>query len=488
MLDKIDMIEIALTYDENGRILRGNKQAHRELGYQEDLQNLFVSDIFISETDFDAAIHDLTMPQEITGLVAYRKNRTCFPVYVRVHPKENEEDENYILALNMLTQSNLEKEVLSLKIKADEFLKRRNDFLATMTHELRVPVNGINGHISAMLSSSANASDRKTYSIIQKCCEDMSFIINNILDFSKLEAGEFELEHNVFDLYELLNHIVATNLAVVNEKGIRIILNIADNVPREIYGDGIRLGQILNNLISNAVKFTDIGHVGIDVNKHGQFNNDIELFFMIRDTGIGIAPDQMDKLFKSFSQIDSSSTRKHGGTGLGLVITKELVKLMGGSIRVESTPNKGSNFSFDVHLKTAEHIIEKEPPAEEELFIDNPDRINVVDSFLYDSILQSLTLENTQEVDSVYQFGTPDNIAEVNKKCELLILALELEAWYKAELMCDNLKKLLKDGPDDIKKMVFRLGMAIRKEENGKSLTYFASFMEMLEEEYVQYK
>jgi nitrogen-specific signal transduction histidine kinase len=412
-----------------------------------------------------------------------------------MQPAGDEAGGNYLLALNIQSQSNLEKEILTLKIEAEEHLKSRNEFIANMTHELRTPVNGIRGHISALLHDSINASDRKTFTIIQKCCEDMSYIINNILDFSKLEAGKFELIHEVFDLYELLNHIVTANLAVINEKGIRIILNIADNVPREVYGDGVRIKQILNNLVANAVKFTDIGHVSIDVNKHGQHADDIELFFLVRDTGIGIAPEHRDKLFKSFSQIDGSSTRKYGGTGLGLMITKELVELMGGSIRVESNPGKGSNFSFNIRLKVLNHLMEEQiqsidsvsqqaVPQENHPSVLPPTQPHPSASLggqnVYENFLKNLTFD-PRDVDSVYQYGTPENFREIRKKCRVLVIALELEAWGKAETISENMKKLVQDGPDDLKKNVFRLGMAIRKEEEEKSRKLFTSMMEKLE-------
>ena len=307
----------------------------------------------------------------------------------------------------------------------------------------------------------------------------MSYIIDNILDFSKLEAGKFELSDAVFDLYELLNHIVAANLAVINEKGLRIILNIADNVPREVCGDEVRLRQILNNLVSNAIKFTDIGHVGIDVNRQGQSGNETELFFVVRDTGIGIPPEQMDKLFKSYSQVDGSSTRKYGGTGLGLMISKELIGLMGGNIHVESTPGRGSSFSFDIHMKRADQAAAQVVREEE----DAPPIINVAHGDLYENILQNWTFEQFREVDPIFQFATPENISEVEKRCRILILAIELEAWEKAETNIETLKKLVKDGPEDLKKLLFRLGMAARREEGDKSRKTYQAMMARLEEE-----
>ncbi|MCL2051282.1 MAG: ATP-binding protein [Lachnospiraceae bacterium] len=485
ILDKLNLIEMVLTYDDEGRILDANKQALSELGYADGLDSVLINDVFSCENGDDIDITQIKEPRDTTSFVAYRQNNTCFPVFLRVLPALDQESDNYLLAINVAGQSNLEKEIMALKKEVEEFQQNRNEFIANVTHELRTPVNGIRGHITAMLQGSTNANDRKTYSIIQKCCEDMTAIISNILDFSKLKAGKFELAYEVFDLYELLNHIVATHLAVVNEKGIRIILNIADNVPRELYGDGLRLGQILNNLVANAIKFTDIGYVSIDVNKHGQYGDEIDLFILVRDTGIGILPEQMDKLFKSFSQVDGSSTRKYGGTGLGLLIAKELVGLMDGSIQVESSPDKGSSFSFNVHLKLPGF---EEAEVKEEVPVRQPNEINFIDLNLYETMLQNLTFEKYRDIDSIFLFGTPDNFAEIKKKCNILILAMELKAWEKAETINLNLKTLLREGPDDIKKLLFRQGMAIRKEEAEKSYLYYEKMMERLEEEYAKYQ
>jgi signal transduction histidine kinase len=492
MLNRANLLELVITYDNEGHILSANRQALRELGYDnKEIKKLRLGDIIGGEgiVELDGTPVKFNCQKEIANLIAYRKNRTVFPLFVRILPARSDEELNVFLALNRQTQYNLEKEIMTLKIEADNLLKSRNDFIANMTHELRTPVNGIRGHISAMLNDSTNASDRKTYTIIKKCCEDMMCIINNILDFSKLDAGKFELTHEVFDIYELLNHIVTANLAVINEKGIRIILNIADNVPREVYGDGLRIRQILNNLVSNAVKFTDIGYVSIDVNKHSQIGDDIELFFLVRDTGIGISQEDTDKLFKSFSQVDASSTRAHGGTGLGLMISKELVELMGGKIRVESTVGKGSSFSFSIHLNTPEHADkcqENSPPEtaveeHENRPPETPD--GIFDQDMYENIMQNLSFD-LKDIDSIYQYGTPDNVREIQKKCDVLVLALELEAWDKAETISENLKKLVVDGPEDLKKMVFRLGMVIRKEDDEKSRQRFEILRERLENEY----
>ena len=166
------LLEMLFAYDDEGQILYVNKQAVHELGYQDlaDMGGILIGDIFVGESEGGEDLCRLAGEKEISGLVAYRKNRTCFPVYVLALPAAGEKGENLILALNMLAHANLEKEILALRVEAEEVGKNRNEFISNMTHELRTPINGIRGHVSAMLRSSTSADDRKTYAIIQKCC------------------------------------------------------------------------------------------------------------------------------------------------------------------------------------------------------------------------------------------------------------------------------------------------------------------------------
>ncbi len=453
-------IEMMFEFDREGIIQYCNRAAHEELGYGKEMIGIPVYAIFISENIQGNIFLNVNEKKEISEMVAYRKNATCFPVFIRMTPDEKRTGCTFLMAVNITDQKAMEKELLVLQSQAKETLQIRNEFIANVTHELRTPVNGVKGHASALLSEKPTPEQRRTLEIIQRCCDDMSSIINNILDFSKLEAGKFELNETDFDLYELLDHVIATHIAVINEKGLRIFLNISENVPRYVTGDDLRLTQILNNLISNAVKFTDIGFISVDVNKHMQYGDEIELFFMVRDSGIGVSTEDKDRLFQSFSQVDASTTRKYGGTGLGLVITKNLVELMNGSIRVESQKGKGSNFSFVIRL----HSTEGGSSSYVSKFLDKSEKILEFD-----------------EIESFYRFGSEENVGEIKSKAEKLILALELGAWEKAEVIAANLKKLIAEGPEEMRKLLFRLEMTIRKEDEKKSIEYFEKLKEMLQ-------
>ena len=257
----------------------------------------------------------------------------------------------YGAILDITAHKIAEEELIKAKELAEQAAVAKTQFLSTMSHEIRTPMNAVIGFTHLLIQENPTAQQLKYLDILKFSAENLLVLINDILDFNKIEAGKVEFENVDFNLHSLIDNIRFALLQKAEEKGIQLKLMIDQDLPDAVIGDPVRLGQILTNLISNAVKFTDKGKVSIAASVAKQDTATITVDFEVADTGIGIPEDKLEYIFESFTQASSDTTRKFGGTGLGLAISKRLVELMGGSIYVKSEFGKGSVFGFSLAFK-----------------------------------------------------------------------------------------------------------------------------------------
>jgi signal transduction histidine kinase len=364
-----------------------------------------------------------------------------------------------------IKRKNLELEayqnkLIEAKESAEQGKRIKENFLANMSHEIRTPINGIIGIANLLNKTSLTAEQQEMINLLEISSESLLGVINDILDLSKMEAGKFKITRAATDLGKNCQSVINLLKIRACEKGLNLIVDVDERLPELVMADSLRLNQILMNLIGNAIKFTTTGSVTLSVMVENQKGNNLQIKFSVSDTGIGIAKENIDKVFETFEQADEQTTIKFGGTGLGLAIVKNLAKLKGGVLEVDSEENKGSTFSFINWYEVIAHAKNMQPETKE--------------AFLPFENVKVLVAEDNQ----INQFLITKILKNWNIKMDLVVNGQEAldklkENDYDLVLM-DTFMPVM-NGLDAIK--LIRKGYATGK-ENIPVITFSAAVME----------
>ena len=359
-------LDLFCIVDDQGRFRKINTAWQETLGYSvADLDNQLVIN-FLHPDDVQKTHEVIAQMFEtktsVIGFVNRYRHKNGHYRYIEWRAKV---EGKFIFgaARDITEQKQHEQELHIAKQTAEQASKTKSEFLANMSHEIRTPMNGIIGLTKLALNHPMSEDVRDYLGKISHSSESLLGILNQILDLSKLEAGKFTIEHQRFNLDELLDSLRNLFLTNAVEKSLAFSISVTDDTPIDLIGDALRLQQILSNLIGNAIKFTERGEINIRISLIKKEGSQAQLRFIVSDTGVGITQEDQKKLFQPFSQVDGSATRRFGGTGLGLVISKNLLELMDSELKLESIPNKGTTFSFDLFTQLASeqrhHIVEQ---------------------------------------------------------------------------------------------------------------------------------
>jgi two-component system, sensor histidine kinase and response regulator len=349
--------------DRDSRFLRISRQMAEKcgLGSQEGAIGKTDADVFTSEHAQQAFADEQEIIRTGEPLVARVERETWpdrEPNWVSTTKMPMRDDEGRIIGTFGISRDvtelkKVQEELVRARDAADAASRAKGDFLANMSHEIRTPLNGIIGMTELLLNTDLAAEQRDYQEIVKSSADTLLWLLNDILDFSKIEAGKLELEQIPFDLEETIGVTMRAMAARATEKGLELAVHIPPEAPKWLVGDPGRLRQIVVNLVGNAIKFTAKGEIVVDISVDSATEKNVMLHVAVRDTGIGIPADKRQRIFEAFCQEDASTTRRYGGTGLGLTISAQLVELMGGKIWVDSEVGKGSTFHFTVQLAPA---------------------------------------------------------------------------------------------------------------------------------------
>lgn len=349
------IVDGIITCNKTGQIISVNSSAEHIIGKNEsDIKQLELSEILADFETYDEFLShyylNLAKNENQIEVSILGKGKKRIPCEVSVSQFEMDDVSSIVLLRDITERKKVEAIIIEEKEKAEKASRAKAEFLSTMSHEIRTPMNSIIGMTNILIQDDFDEETMNLLNTLKFSSEHLLILINDILDFNKIEAGKIDFEHIDFNLKELVENINESHKYRADEKGVKLELAIDPTSPNWVVGDPGRLSQILTNLIGNAVKFTKEGSVTTRLTPQQQKGNTIEILFEVIDTGIGIAPGKQKLIFESFSQSETYTTRQYGGTGLGLAITKKLIELQNGYLGVSSSPEMGSNFHFSLQF------------------------------------------------------------------------------------------------------------------------------------------
>jgi signal transduction histidine kinase/CheY-like chemotaxis protein/HPt (histidine-containing phosphotransfer) domain-containing protein len=431
-----------MTFDSLHPLLK--RQVKKYLGLQEEIpEHLFnfLKSINQSYQLYDSNRELVDRAMKLSGEELFEKNAKLFEEAARqrslinnikdairtISPEQEINDDDILRIGEILTNTvkerkEFEKQLEEARQNAEQSLETRKLFLANISHEIRTPINAISGMSGILADTEISETQKQYVNAIQSSSKSLMVIVNDILDMSKLESGKFSAEFIPFDIQSIVDPLYTSYLLRTDEKGIALSIEYPENMPKWVFGDPTRLGQILNNLISNAIKFTDKGKVSLKITfeKKGKLN---EFCFNVTDTGIGIDQEKLKTIFEFFSQEDNTITRRFGGAGLGLAISKSIAELLGGEIKVESQKNVGSTFKFCLSMPEANEQSKNETRVHSDLSGQN---VLIVEDNELNRFLAVTILKKWNAIIHIAENGEEAVAAVKDKNIDIVLMDIQM--------------------------------------------------------------
>lgn len=394
-------------------------------------KNLSEHTFEISQQEFDRINSELKKEVELRKLTIKKLKKTLKNLKTEGNELFEDNDGGMIEIIDLLNKEiakrkEAEEQLLLSKEEAEKASKAKSEFLSIISHEIRTPLNAVIGMGHLLLKNDPRTDQVNNLKVLKTSADNLLVLMNDILDFNKIEAGKLDLEESAFSIQKLTADIITANTHNADERRNQILLDIDEQVPALFMGDALRLGQVLNNLVSNAVKFTQEGIINVKLNTLELTDEFADIHFSVQDTGVGIPAGKLASIFLPFTQASTSITRQYGGTGLGLAITKRILGLLNSDIKVKSEPGKGSEFSFVLRLKTVQDSEKEQIKAN---FVDydlKNKNILLVEDTLFNVMYATQLLEDWNARVEVAENGAIAVEMLQRSACDLVLMDLQM--------------------------------------------------------------